>query len=102
MARVKRQDPPPVEHRAPLCPLCLEEVRGEDGWMCDSCDIYWSWDGDSGSWLNEDVEQCGGVKQPFLGSEHENIRTNEYRCLLDVDHKGDHRADGFIDWKRQY
>lgn len=101
MGAVSRQAPPPVEHRAPVCSMCLEETHYDDGWVCEHCSAYWSSDGDTGSWMNDDVEQCGGVLQPFLKSVHENIRTHEYRCLLDVDHKGDHHADNFIDWPRQ-
>lgn len=103
---MKRTPPGQLEYRAPDCPICWTEVHSDgDGWTCGTCDAYWPYDDQNaeGNWLNEDVEQCGGIKQPFLNCkpEHENIRRNEYRCVLDIDHKGDHHADGHTYWKRQ-
>lgn len=102
--KVKRPRPPELEHRPPMCTLCYEEVTSDgDGWNCEGCSAYWPYNsyGDDGSWDEEDAPQCPGVIQPFLKSGHENIRTNEYRCLLAQGHEGSHRAETFISWKRQ-
>jgi len=101
----KREAPPDLEHRAPCCTLCGNEVSdfGNDGWDCEGCGAYWPYSGYDGKWNESELPQCGGVIQPFLkvGPEHENIRTNEYRCLLSEGHKSEHRAEELIYWPRQ-
>jgi hypothetical protein len=102
--KIKRAAPPELSFNDPDCVLCLNTVQSDgDGYYCATCKAYWPYDGREGAWENDDLRQCYGVKQPFLkvGPEHESIRTNEYRCLLDLGHEGDHRAEGFITWARQ-
>lgn len=102
---MKRTPPGQLQPRNPLCPLCSEEVGCDgDSFTCEHCNARWpcdgSWSSDEGDWIDPDAPQCGGIKQPFLTSRYENIRHNEYRCMLDLDHKGKHRCYD-IEWSRQ-
>lgn len=103
---MKRTPPGQLEPRNPFCPLCMDEVACDgDAFWCERCGATWScepgWHNDPGEWRDDEAQQCGGIKQPFLNSKYDNIRHDQIRCLLDQDHETDHTGEGGITWRRQ-
>lgn len=97
-----RSAPPELEHRAPLCPLCGDEVGYDgDSFCCDSCGAYWSGHG-PGTWNEPEIKACPSTRKPYdrsdLEAKYENIRHHQDHCILPVDHDGKHRSDEFSMW----
>lgn len=107
-----RPTPPPLEPRAPDCPLCHTEVSLEDShWYCDTCGCEWpydDWDA-CGEWRDPDAQQCTEERQPFTLPEHAEFHSHRYRCILDLGHDGwhygvriapSHDSNDIFDWRQ--
>jgi hypothetical protein len=90
----RREPPPAIEHRAPLCSLCDTETYYEDGWRCDACGVSWDERGGRATWDEPDALACRATSKPFdndrLAPEHESIRHSVERCHLPADGHLDH------------
>lgn len=84
---------PPVLPRAPLCPLCDQEVFSDDGfWLCSSCEVCWRiGDGEPGQPVDEDAyEICGAEIAPWADEfKYPHIASHRFRCV----HKAGHTSD---------
>lgn len=82
----RRLDVPPLEWRAPDCPLCLSETDCDgDGFACESCRVVWPRTaGEPGEAFEEDVAQCRATVAPF---DLPGIADQWFRCVLDEDHR---------------
>jgi hypothetical protein len=110
MAEPTRRSPlPPLEYRAPDCPICHREVSHDsDSFYCESCKGTWSSDSyDAEGEANPEVEQCPAEVMPFYGREDlPSIRHHRYRCVRDASHPAARwpdlhvgvRSDGGVDY----
>lgn len=100
----RREPPPDLEHRAPLCPLCDKEVDVDgDAFVCHGCEASWDMSGDGGKWYEDDAPACQSAIKPHdrpdLEPRFESIRHNVERCVLPDDHDDKHRGtDSWTTW----
>lgn len=98
-----RTPPPALDPTPPDCPICDEPVEVEpDSFTCQRCQCSWDDVCEPGEWLNGEQPQCQSTIQPFIASRYvhvpEHLRNVEYRCLLDLDHDGNHDSPDYRPW----